>query len=194
MTSSPEVPRGRLVFVRTSPAVAPGLLTAPAWDLLRSARVFTATTDHPHAGPLRESGVAVEVLGELSAAGLLAEAAGSTVAWLAGSNGDPELAETVIHEVAARRARGEVVPTVETLVASHDLPGSRLIELVAVMDRLRSPGGCPWDAQQTHRSLATYLVEETYETLEAIETGDDADLREELGDLLLQVVFHARIA
>ncbi|NED95123.1 MazG family protein [Phytoactinopolyspora alkaliphila] len=62
------------------------------------------------------------------------------------------------------------------------------------MDRLRSPGGCPWDAEQTHRSLATYLLEETYETLEAIESGDDTDLREELGDLLLQVIFHARIA
>lgn len=62
------------------------------------------------------------------------------------------------------------------------------------MDRLRSPGGCPWDAEQTHRSLATYLLEETYETLEAIETGDDTDLREELGDLLLQVIFHARVA
>ena len=75
-----------------------------------------------------------------------------------------------------------------------DPPGARLLELVAVMDRLRSPGGCPWDAEQTHRSLATYLLEETYETLEAIEAGDDAHLREELGDLLLQVVFHARIA
>lgn len=72
--------------------------------------------------------------------------------------------------------------------------GHRLLELVAVMDRLRSPGGCPWDAEQTHRSLATYLVEETYETLEAIEAGDDDDLREELGDVLLQVLFHARIA
>ena len=73
-------------------------------------------------------------------------------------------------------------------------PGERLLDLVAVMDRLRSPGGCPWDAEQTHRSLATYLLEETYETLEAIEAGDDEDLREELGDLLLQVVFHARVA
>jgi XTP/dITP diphosphohydrolase len=61
------------------------------------------------------------------------------------------------------------------------------------MDRLRSPGGCPWDREQTHRSLATYLLEEAYETIEAIET-DPAHLREELGDLLLQVVFHARIA
>jgi XTP/dITP diphosphohydrolase len=62
------------------------------------------------------------------------------------------------------------------------------------MDRLRSPGGCPWDARQTHRSLAEYLLEEAYETVEAIESGDRDDLREELGDLLLQVVFHARIA
>lgn len=72
--------------------------------------------------------------------------------------------------------------------------GDGLSQLVAVMDRLRSPGGCPWDARQTHRSLAEYLLEESYETVEAIETGDRDDLREELGDLLLQVVFHSRIA
>jgi XTP/dITP diphosphohydrolase len=71
---------------------------------------------------------------------------------------------------------------------------SPLLRAVAVMDRLRSPGGCPWDAAQTHRSLAKYLLEETYETLEAIETDDMALLREELGDLLLQVLFHARLA
>jgi XTP/dITP diphosphohydrolase len=70
--------------------------------------------------------------------------------------------------------------------------GSRLLELVAVMDRLRQE--CPWDREQTHRSLAKHLLEETYETLEAIETGDLDHLREELGDLLLQVYFHARIA
>ncbi len=69
---------------------------------------------------------------------------------------------------------------------------SRLAELVAVMDRLRQE--CPWDREQTHRSLARYLLEECYETLEAIDTGDAAHLQEELGDLLLQVVFHARIA
>lgn len=65
---------------------------------------------------------------------------------------------------------------------------------IEVMDRLRSPGGCPWDAQQTHASLAKYLVEETYEALEAIELDDAALLREELGDVLLQVLFHARLA
>lgn len=72
--------------------------------------------------------------------------------------------------------------------------GERLLDLVAVMDRLRSPGGCAWDARQTHRSLVEYLVEEAYETVEAIETDDRVGLREELGDLLLQVIFHARIA
>ena len=66
--------------------------------------------------------------------------------------------------------------------------------LVSVMDRLRSPGGCPWDAQQTHESLVPYALEEAHELAEAIETGDRTGLREELGDLLLQVVFHARIA
>lgn len=65
--------------------------------------------------------------------------------------------------------------------------GSKLIDLVTVMDRLRSPGGCPWDAEQTHQSLVEYLIEETYETVDAIEVGDAADLREELGDVLLQV-------
>lgn len=62
------------------------------------------------------------------------------------------------------------------------------------MDRLRSPGGCPWDAEQTHESLVRYAIEETYEFADAVETGTRADLREELGDVLLQVVFHARIA
>ena len=73
-------------------------------------------------------------------------------------------------------------------------PGDGLSALIEVMDRLRSPGGCPWDARQTHRSLAEYLIGEAYETVEAIESGDRDDLREELGDLLLQVVFHSRIA
>ena len=73
-------------------------------------------------------------------------------------------------------------------------PGERLLDLVEVMDRLRSPGGCPWDEKQTHESLVPYLIEETYETLDAIESKDSAALLEELGDLLLQVVFHARIA
>jgi XTP/dITP diphosphohydrolase len=67
-----------------------------------------------------------------------------------------------------------------------------LLELVEVMDRLRRE--CPWDAKQTHESLAPYLLEESYETLDALDTGDREHLREELGDLLLQVIFHARVA
>jgi len=72
--------------------------------------------------------------------------------------------------------------------------GATVLELVAVMDRLRSPGGCPWDREQTSQSLARYLLEETYEVLEALDSGEREHLREELGDLLLQVVFHARLA
>jgi XTP/dITP diphosphohydrolase len=75
-----------------------------------------------------------------------------------------------------------------------DQPGARLLEVVAIMDRLRSPGGCPWDAEQTHASLMPYLLEEAYETYDALERGDLEHLREELGDLLLQIVFHARIS
>jgi len=72
--------------------------------------------------------------------------------------------------------------------------GERLLDLVRVMARLRGPGGCPWDHEQTHRSLARHLLEETHEALEAIDADDSALLREELGDVLLQVVFHAQIA
>ena len=72
--------------------------------------------------------------------------------------------------------------------------GERLLDLIRVMARLRGPGGCPWDHQQTHRSLARHLLEETHEVLEAIDADDRELLREELGDVLLQVVFHAQMA
>ncbi|HXJ63697.1 MAG TPA: nucleoside triphosphate pyrophosphohydrolase [Actinomycetota bacterium] len=72
--------------------------------------------------------------------------------------------------------------------------GERLLDLVRVMARLRGPGGCPWDAQQDHRTLARHLLEEAHEVLDAIDGGDDERLRDELGDLLLQVVFHAQMA
>src|SRR5262245_46040582 len=75
---------------------------------------------------------------------------------------------------------------------TDDRPGAALLRLVAVMDRLRV--SCPWDARQTHESLAPHLLEECYEALDALESGDPAALRDELGDVLLQVVFHARIA
>jgi tetrapyrrole methylase family protein/MazG family protein len=72
--------------------------------------------------------------------------------------------------------------------------GERVLDLLRVMARLRAPGGCPWDAQQTHASLAKHLLEETHEVLDAIDSGDPDRLRDELGDVLLQVVFHAEMA
>jgi len=74
-------------------------------------------------------------------------------------------------------------------------PAAESLErLIAIMHRLRAPGGCPWDAEQTHASIRMYAVEEAFEVVEAIESGTDDDLRDELGDLLLQVVFHAEMA
>ncbi|TDD70987.1 MazG family protein [Jiangella aurantiaca] len=161
-----------LVLLSTSPRVAPGLLSAAAWDALRSAgSVYVADEAHPQVAPLRAAGI------EVGVAPAPPTSSSGDVVWLLPPGVD-----------------GAGFPGVPVVVGSSDLPGARLLDLVAVMDRLRSPGGCPWDAEQTHRSLATYLLEETYETLEAIESGDDDDLREELGDLLLQVVFHARLA
>src|SRR5271154_891409 len=73
-------------------------------------------------------------------------------------------------------------------------PGAWLDKLVEVQKRLRAPDGCPWDREQTHQTLRTYLIEEAYEVLDAMEAGDDAKFADELGDLLLQVLFHADIA
>lgn len=70
----------------------------------------------------------------------------------------------------------------------------QLEELIATLEQLRAPGGCAWDAEQTHASLVRYLIEETYELVDAIESGSDAELVEELGDVLYQVVFHSDIA
>ena len=90
--------------------------------------------------------------------------------------------------MTTRRSR----PGARLLRGSADLPGAHLIDLVATMDRLRVE--CPWDARQTHQSLAPHLLEEPYEALEALESGDEQAFCEELGDVLLQVVFHARVA
>ena len=74
------------------------------------------------------------------------------------------------------------------------MQSSQLQRLVEVMNTLRSPGGCPWDAEQTHESLLKYLLEESYEFVDAVQAGNRVDMREELGDVLLQVYFHARMA
>jgi XTP/dITP diphosphohydrolase len=89
----------------------------------------------------------------------------------------------------------EPVPGVAVVAGSSPEPaGARLLDVVSVMDRLRSPGGCPWDAEQTHASLRGYLLEEAHEAYDAIVDDDPVAMREELGDVLLQVVFHARVA
>src|SRR5205085_4697881 len=120
---------------------------------------------------------------------LLRRAAVADVVWLLAPDGDAGLTD----ELAKLLGNAADPPEVELVAGSWDLAGARLLDLVAVMDRLRSPGGCPWDAAQTHRSLLPYLLEETYEAVEAVETDDLVGLREEMGDLLLQVVFHARL-
>ena len=79
------------------------------------------------------------------------------------------------------------------MIDCRDL-GKQLTRLRAIMHRLRAPGGCPWDAEQTHESLSPHLIEETYETVDTIQRGDHDHLKEELGDLLLQVVFHSELA
>lgn len=92
----------------------------------------------------------------------------------------------------------DVKPDPLSAVSTGPVPssreGERLLDLVRVMARLRGPGGCPWDHEQTHRSLARHLLEEAHEVLEAIDSDDPERLREELGDLLLQVAFHAQMA
>jgi len=85
-------------------------------------------------------------------------------------------------------------PRVPDVPVASRAGGERLLDLVRVMQRLRGPDGCPWDREQTHQSLGRHLLEETHETLEAIDAGDPERLRDELGDVLLQVVFHAEMA
>ncbi len=189
----------RLILLTSTPRVPAGLLSAPAWDALRgSSRVLTADPGHPQRPYVEAAGVPVEVLAAAGvrelAATLVRAAAAADVVFLGGQDGDPGLGDAMAGVLADLAHRGSAVPVVEVVPGSWDAPGARLLDLVAVMDRLRSPGGCPWDAEQTHESLRPYLLEETYETLETIDGGDRVGLREELGDLLLQVVFHARIA
>ncbi|GAA2164262.1 MazG family protein [Pedococcus bigeumensis] len=186
---------GRLTLLVGSPRIAPGLFTRTAWQTLDAADAILARDgSEPLADALTESGVPVGHLGELTppslARTLMDRAAEGDVVWVSSADGDPGLTDAIASEVSRLGAP----PEVEVLVASWDVPGSRLLDLVAVMDRLRSPGGCPWDAEQTHETLVKYLIEESHEAAEAIESGDRDHIREELGDVLLQVVFQARVA
>jgi MazG family protein len=103
----------------------------------------------------------------------------------------PRRTETRKPKSARRHARG----TRKAARKTKDKPIGTLFEaLVNVQARLRAPGGCPWDREQTHATLKTYLIEEAYEVLDALEKGDPRELAEELGDLLLQILFHADLA
>ncbi|MFC4534260.1 MazG family protein [Sphaerisporangium dianthi] len=176
-----------LLVVTSSPRVAPGLLSGRAWAALGSGRVLTGSGEHPLLPYLAQEDIPVEVVTPDPAA-LAREGREGTVVWLAAQDGDEALMRAVGHAALDM----DDPPVIELVPGSYDLPGARLLDLVAVMDRLRRE--CPWDAKQTHESLVPYLLEESYEVLETIEDGDHAALREELGDLLLQVVFHARLA
>jgi len=191
-------PAGRIVLLVVSPRVAAGLLSWAAWHRLVTAdAVLAAGVDDAWLEALEQAGVQVDDVEELPVAhraGRLLELAEPEheVVWLGSPDGDPGLTDALAEHLS-RRAVAGAPPEVELITGSHDVPGSRLLDLVAVMDRLRSPGGCPWDAEQTHVSLLPYLLEEAHEVVEAIESGDRPHLVEELGDLLLQVVFHARV-
>ena len=197
---------GRLVLLVSTPRIAPGLLTREAWATLEQAYAVWGVPDEPQTAAVVEAGIAVATPAALEGADdgraadpavlaralvSLTEAAGEApVVWVGSSDGDPGLSEAIAVEVT----RLPEPPDVELLIASFDVPGARLLDVVAVMDRLRSPGGCPWDAEQTHASLVPYLLEEAHEAIEAIESGDPAHMQEELGDLLLQIAFQARVA
>ncbi|MCN9241901.1 nucleoside triphosphate pyrophosphohydrolase [Streptomyces sp. RY43-2] len=181
---------GRIVLLTTSHRVAPGLLSWPAWQALRAAdRVLCADGAHPQLPYLREAGTAVEEAAPSAQELVDACAGGRTVVVVATGEGEPRLTDGLARLAGSGRVS---MPELELLPASYDLPGARLLDLVQVMDRIRVE--CPWSSRQTHKGLAKYGIEEAYELVEAIEEGDRDELREELGDVLLQVVFHARIA
>jgi XTP/dITP diphosphohydrolase len=131
-----------------------------------------APAGHPQLPALEEAGIEYRVVDESDVGQLAPD---RVVVWLPWPGADPP-----------------VPAGAQLLHGSQDLRGAHLIDLVATMERLRVQ--CPWDARQTHASLAPHLLEEPYEALKALEAGDGQALREELGDVLLQVVFHARIA
>jgi len=162
-----------LIVLATSPRVAPGLLSWPAWEALRSAAAVLAPAGHPQLPALEAAGIACQVAEEPPPD---SGGASHTVT----PSGTPPGADPPLPEGA------------RLLPGSADLPGAHFIDLVATMDRLRAQ--CPWDARQTHASLAPHLLEESYEAVEALESGDEQAVCEELGDVLMQPVFHARVA
>ncbi len=189
MTTNAPDP-GRIVLLTASHRVAPGLLSWPAWQTLQAAdRVLCADGSHPQLPYLAEAGVRVETAAPTAEELIGACEGGATVVVVPSGEGDKALTDGLARLAGSGRVQ---MPDLELLPGSYDLPGARLLDLVQVMDRIRRE--CPWSSQQTHKGLAKYGIEEAYELVEAIEDGDRDELREELGDVLLQVVFHARIA
>lgn len=189
-TSSPSAASGRLILLTTSHRIAPGLLSWPAWQALRSAdQVICPDPGHPQLPYLREAGVAVEHAAPSGRELVDRAAGGRTLVVIPAADGDSALTDELARLAGSGRVR---MPELELLPASYDLPGARLLDLVQVMDQIRDE--CPWSGRQTSEGLVKYLIEEAYELVEAIEDGDRDAFREELGDVLLQVVFHARIA
>ena len=177
----------RIVLLVTSPRLPAGLLTAEAWDLVRAYPVL-AGVQNAQTAALQSAGAAVTILSAPTADALLSAAAGETAVWLAGPDGDPRLARELGLKLAANPQLAEM----ELLYGSWDPPGARLLDAVAVMDRLRADDA--WKRSQTHQTLARYLLEEAYEAYDAILADDLDALRGEIGDVLLQVLLHARIA
>jgi len=212
---SPVTPSPRVALVETSD-VLPGLLPFQSWDVLGTAELVLLrdVEAHPSAPHLHMAGLDLETLApaQLERSDLDLTRPGAP--------DDRRLAKALVtRAVAASAADPEagpvvyllgpdddgIAPALAGMAAQHDLEielvflaqqpeGTELLRLVEVMRRLRAPDGCPWDLEQDHASLARYLVEETYELIDAIERDDDVDMQEELGDVLLQIVFHARIA
>lgn len=183
-----------LTLVQGPTVLPPQFLTREAWSAIEAAdRVCGGHQDDPIVAAVAAAGVTVETetapSPALLAARLLRLASAESVVWLS----SPQWTSGLIEELASQVDTLSAAPLVNHLIGAWDPPGSKVLELVKYLDRLRSPGGCPWDGAQTHRSLVPYLIEETYELVDAIEHGTRADIVEELGDVLMQVVFHARI-
>lgn len=184
----------RLVLIDTADQL-PGLLPIHGWSALMSSElVIVRSADHPFVPHLEVAELRHEVVptgsgGTAPTKWIVgrAEAEGE-VAYLFGPGDDEAFTRTLGLEAA--RAGVEV----EVVYFMFAPKGIELLDLVSIEQRLRGPDGCPWDREQTHASLAPHAVEEVYELLDAIASGDPDAIREELGDVLLQVVFHAQVA
>ncbi len=199
----------RVALVETDAAL-PGLLPFQSWDVLGTAPVVLLRdpATHPWTAHLHLAGLDLEAVepARLERDDLDLQRPGAP--------DDRRIAKALVQRAVSGQEvvyllhpdeRG-LAPALAGMAAQHDVeielvflaqqpPGTQLLRLVAILRQLRDQvDGCPWDLEQDHRTLVRYLVEEVYELIDAIETGDDEHVQEELGDVLLQVVFHAQVA